>query len=55
MTAAPFRVPAGRFVLVAGTGIALATSEGISIRATCPATGTWAAAFLVKWSEVTLF
>lgn len=31
------------------------TSEGISIRATVPATGTWAASFLVKWAEVAAF
>jgi hypothetical protein len=31
------------------------TSEGISIRATVPATGTWIASFLVKWAEVTAF
>lgn len=31
------------------------TSEGISIRATVPATGTWSASFLVKWVEVTAF
>jgi hypothetical protein len=31
------------------------TSEGISIRATVPATGTWIASFLVKWCEVTAF
>ena len=31
------------------------TSEGISIRATVPATGTWIASFLVKWIEVTAF
>lgn len=35
--------------------IVLATNEGISIRATVPATGTWAASFLVKWIEVTAF
>lgn len=35
--------------------ITLATNEGISIRATVPATGTWAASFLVKWSELTAF
>ena len=31
------------------------TSEGISIRATVPATGTWAASFLIKWAEVAAF
>jgi hypothetical protein len=31
------------------------TSEGFSIRATVPATGTWIASFLVKWCEVTAF
>ena len=31
------------------------TSDGICIRATVPATGTWAASFLVKWSEVAAF
>jgi len=31
------------------------TSDGIAIRATVPATGTWAASFLVKWAEVTAF
>lgn len=30
-------------------------SEGISIRATVPATGTWSASFLVKWAEVAAF
>lgn len=32
-----------------------ATAEGISIRATVPATGTWIASFLVKWAEVAQF
>jgi hypothetical protein len=31
------------------------TSEGISIRGTVPATGTWIASFLVKWAEVAQF
>lgn len=31
------------------------TSEGLSIRATVPATGTWIASFLIKWAEVTAF
>jgi hypothetical protein len=31
------------------------TSEGISIRGTVPATGTWIASFLVKWAEVAAF
>ena len=31
------------------------TSEGIVIRGTVPATGTWIASFLVKWAEVTAF
>lgn len=31
------------------------TSEGISIRATVPGTGTWIASFLVEWCEVTAF
>lgn len=31
------------------------TSEGISIRATVPATGTWSASFFVQWCEVTAF
>lgn len=35
--------------------IVLATNEGISIRGTVPATGTWIASFLVKWAEVTAF
>jgi hypothetical protein len=35
--------------------IVLAQNEGISIRATVPATGTWIASFLVKWCEVTAF
>jgi hypothetical protein len=35
--------------------IVLALNEGISIRATVPATGTWDASFLVKWSELTAF
>jgi len=30
-------------------------SEGISIRATVPATGTWAASFRVKWCELAAF
>lgn len=37
------------------TSPSAATSEGILIRATVPATGTWIASFLVKWSEVTAF
>lgn len=32
-----------------------ATSEGISIRGTVPATGTWIASFLVKWAELPAF
>jgi len=35
--------------------IVLAQNEGISIRATVPATGTWIASFLVKWAELTAF
>jgi len=35
--------------------IVLAQNEGISIRATVPATGTWIASFLVKWAEVAAF
>jgi len=35
--------------------VVLAQNEGISIRATVPATGTWIATFLVKWAEVTAF
>lgn len=35
--------------------IVLATNEGISVRATVPATGTWIASILVKWIEVTAF
>jgi len=35
--------------------IVLAQNEGISIRGTVPATGTWIASFLVKWCEVTAF
>lgn len=31
------------------------TSEGISIRATVPATATWSASFLIKWAEVAAF
>lgn len=31
------------------------TSEGISIRATVPASGTWSASFFVQWCEVTAF
>ena len=31
------------------------TSEGISIRGTVPATGTWIASFLVKWCELAAF
>lgn len=40
-------------IVLAGNGTT--TCEGISIRATVPATGTWAASFLVKWAEVTAF
>jgi hypothetical protein len=32
-----------------------ALAEGIAIRGTVPATGTWIASFLVKWAEVTAF
>lgn len=39
-------------VLVSNGG---STSEGISIRATVPATGTWIASVLVKWMELTAF
>lgn len=35
--------------------IVLAQNEGISIRATVPATGTWVATFLVKWAEVSAY
>jgi hypothetical protein len=35
--------------------IVLKQDEGVVIRATVPATGTWAASFLVKWSEVDYF
>jgi len=35
--------------------IVLAQNEGISIRGTVPATGTWIASFLVKFSEVAAF
>ena len=35
--------------------LVLAVNEGISIRATVPATGTWAASFLVKWAELAAF
>jgi len=41
-----------------GTGehpVVLAQNEGISVRATVPATGTWIASFLLKWCEVTAF
>jgi hypothetical protein len=31
------------------------TSEGLVVRATVPATGTWIASILVKWMEVTAF
>lgn len=31
------------------------TSEGLVIRGTVPATGTWIATFLVKWAELTAF
>ena len=31
------------------------TSEGVVVRATVPATGTWIASLLVKWIEVTAF
>lgn len=40
-------------IVLAGNGSS--TCDGISIRATVPATGTWAASFLVKWSEVAAF
>lgn len=33
----------------------LVQDEGISIRATVPATGTWSASFLVKWAELAAF
>lgn len=39
-------------VLVSNGG---STSEGISIRATVPATGTWIVSFLIKWFEATAF
>lgn len=35
--------------------VVLAQNEGISIRATVPATGTWIASFLVKWAECVAF
>jgi hypothetical protein len=35
--------------------LVLAQNEGISVRATVPATGTWIASFLIKWAEVTAF
>lgn len=35
--------------------LVLAANEGISVRATVPATGTWIASLLVKWAEVTAF
>jgi hypothetical protein len=35
--------------------IILAQNEGVSIRGTVPATGTWAASFIVKWAEVTAY
>jgi hypothetical protein len=35
--------------------IVLANNEGVSVRATVPATGTWTASFLVKWAEVTAY
>lgn len=35
--------------------IVLSTNEGISVRCTMPATGTWIASILVKWIEVTAF
>jgi len=35
--------------------VVLAQNEGITVRATVPATGTWIASFLVKWAEVTAF
>jgi hypothetical protein len=37
------------------TATSAALAEGISIRGTVPATGTWIASFLVKWAEVTQF
>ena len=35
--------------------IVLAQNEGIAVRATVPATGTWAASISMKWSEVSAF
>lgn len=35
--------------------IVLSQNEGVSVRATVPATGTWTASVLVKWAEVTAF
>jgi hypothetical protein len=37
------------------TTTSAALAEGISIRGTVPATGTWIASFLVKWAEVAQF
>jgi hypothetical protein len=35
--------------------IVLAQNEGIAVRATMPATGTWSASVLMKWAEVTAY
>lgn len=35
--------------------IVLVTNEGISVRATVPATGPWIASFLVKWCELAAY
>jgi hypothetical protein len=35
--------------------LTLVQNEGISVRATVPATGTWIATVLVKWAELTAF
>lgn len=35
--------------------IVLGQNEGVSIRGTVPATGTWIASFLVKWAELAAF
>lgn len=35
--------------------IILATNEGVAIKATVPATGTWTASFTVCWTELTVY
>lgn len=48
-------IASGEHPIVLASNASGTTADGISIRATVPATGTWAASFLVKWAEVTAF